>query len=202
MDVKTCTKCKTEKPLGMFCLARGGHYGVASRCRACMNAYGIAYRVANPDKAKADEASYRKRNHARIKAINAAYWVSNKEKIKARKAVYQAANPEKARVACAAWGKLNREKTRIYCRNRRARKFKAGGTLSQGLASRLFTLQRGKCPCCGLPLGDNYHLDHIMPLALGGSNTDDNIQLLRAICNRQKHTAHPSEFMRQRGFLL
>lgn len=56
--------------------------------------------------------------------------------------------------------------------------------------------------CCGLPLGDNYHIDHIMPLALGGSNTDDNIQLLRQRCNNQKCAKHPVDFMQSRGFLL
>jgi 5-methylcytosine-specific restriction endonuclease McrA len=53
-----------------------------------------------------------------------------------------------------------------------------------------------------LPLGDNYHIDHIMPLALGGSNTDDNIQLLRQRCNNQKCAKHPVDFMQSRGFLL
>lgn len=74
--------------------------------------------------------------------------------------------------------------------------------MSSGLAIRLYKLQRGKCACCGLPLGDDYHLDHIMPLALGGTNTDDNIQLLRAKCNMQKSAKHPVDFMQQRGFLL
>lgn len=55
---------------------------------------------------------------------------------------------------------------------------------------------------CGKPLGDAYHLDHVMPLALGGSNTDDNMQLLRDRCNLQKHAKHPVDFMQERGFLL
>lgn len=45
-------------------------------------------------------------------------------------------------------------------------------------------------------------MDHIMPLALGGTNTDDNIQLLCPTCNRSKHAKHPVDFMQQRGFLL
>jgi 5-methylcytosine-specific restriction endonuclease McrA len=51
-------------------------------------------------------------------------------------------------------------------------------------------------------LGDNYHLDHIVPLAIGGTNTDDNIQLLRQKCNQQKSAKHPIDFMQSRGFLL
>lgn len=95
----------------------------------------------------------------------------------------------------------NIEAYRVHTRNRRARQI-ASGVLSKGIAKKLYSLQRGKCACCGLPLGDDYHLDHIMPLALGGTNTDNNIQLLRATCNRQKNAMHPVDFMRQRGFLL
>jgi len=52
------------------------------------------------------------------------------------------------------------------------------------------------------PLGDDFHMDHIMPIALGGSNTDDNMQLLRKECNLQKQAKHPIDFMQSRGLLL
>lgn len=65
--------------------------------------------------------------------------------------------------------------------------------------------KNGKCKACSKAshsVGDNYHLDHIMPLALGGPNTDDNIQLLRQRCNNQKSKKHPVDFMQSRGNLL
>jgi 5-methylcytosine-specific restriction endonuclease McrA len=74
--------------------------------------------------------------------------------------------------------------------------------LSKDISQKLFKIQNGLCACCRKPLGDNFHLDHIMPMALGGSNTDDNIQLLRSRCNQQKHAKHPVDFMQERGFLL
>ena len=75
--------------------------------------------------------------------------------------------------------------------------------MSVGLAERLIGYQRGKCACgCKQQLGNDYHMDHIMPLALGGTNTDDNIQLLRPTCNLSKHDKHPVDFMKQRGYLL
>jgi 5-methylcytosine-specific restriction endonuclease McrA len=87
--------------------------------------------------------------------------------------------------------------------NRRARKNASAGKLSFNLAEKLFKLQHGKCACgCKKHLGKDYHLDHIMPLALGGANTDNNIQLLRKQCNWQKHAKHPIDFMQSRGFLL
>lgn len=86
--------------------------------------------------------------------------------------------------------------------NRRARKRSSGGVISPGLARKLFKLQSGKCACCGLSLGGDYHMDHIMPIAMGGPNEDRNIQLLRAACNIQKTAKHPVDFMQSRGFLL
>ena len=160
--------------------------------------YLASWYVENTDSHKAKVAAYRSENLGKINA----YRLVNAKKIRARESAYRAANPEKRRSSWAAWEKANPEARRIISQNRRSRKRSAGGKLSRGLSVRLFSLQKGKCPCCNQPLGGDYHLDHITPLALGGSNTDDNIQLLRAICNQQKHAKHPVDFMQSRGFLL
>ena len=89
---------------------------------------------------------------------------------------------------------LNPIKFREREREKEARRKGAVGKLSQGIEQKLFEAQRGLCVCCNKPLGDNYHLDHIMPLALGGTNTDDNVQLLLARCNLQKGAKHPDEW--------
>jgi len=187
-----------------------------------------AWYKANPEKAKATSAAYYVKNTNKIKAYLASWYAENTEyqkakvrayrasnldkikayqaanasKIRARCAAYRAENPEKRRATWIAWARVNPEALRVNGQNRRSRKRNAGGRLSHNLAEKLFSLQKGKCPCCKQPLGDDYHLDHIHPLALGGSNTDDNIQLLRAICNLQKHAKHPIDFMQARGFLL
>jgi 5-methylcytosine-specific restriction endonuclease McrA len=146
--------------------------------------------------------AYLTTNVEKVKESRAAYRAANTDKAKAYAEAYRAANPEKVRAYQAAWQKANPEAMRIIRANRRARKRDAGGKLSKGLSEKLFKLQYGKCACCTQPLGDNYHLDHIMPLALGGSNTDDNTQLLRQRCNLQKKAKHPVDFMQSRGFLL
>ena len=140
-------------------------------------------------------------NPDRRKAITAAYRAANPQKTKAAVAASVAAKPEKYKAMMAAYRAANRDAYRVHKQNRRVKE-SSSGVLSKGLASRLFMLQQGKCPCCKQPLGDDYHLDHKMPLALGGENTDDNMQLLRATCNLQKHAKHPVDFMQSRGFLL
>lgn len=146
-----------------------------------------AYRAANPDYSRAYAAEYRK---------------ANPEKVKAASRAWRAENPDKVKAALARWKADNPDANRIMVHNRRARRAENGGKLSKDIAAKLYALQKGRCPCCKQPLGDDYHLDHKMPLALGGTNTDDNMQLLRSGCNQQKHAKHPVDFMQSRGFLL
>lgn len=161
-----------------------------------------AYHASNPSKRQDQQAAWAAANTDKVKTQQAAWYSANPDKRKNMVAAWQAANPDKKKATDAAWRAANPEALRIQNQNRRALKKKAGGTLSKGLSAKLFKLQNGKCPCCKRPLGDNYQLDHIVPLALGGSNVDDNIQLLRQRCNGQKNAKHPIDFMQQRGFLL
>jgi len=204
--MKACVKCGSTK-----LDSRG-------RCKPCMSLTAKAYRAANPEKAAAAKvkyrtknkekvaaymAVYRKANLAKAAAIFAAYYAENRERLNARAAEWREANREKIAALNAAWAKANPEACRIKNHNRRARQCASGGKLSNGLAAKLFKLQRGKCACgCKQPLGTDYHLDHRMPLALGGTNTDDNMQLLTATCNLQKSAKHPVDFAQQRGLLL
>lgn len=144
-----------------------------------------------------------------------AYYLRNKEVVRVKKAEYQAKNAKVFRERAKAWARAhpehvkqkiiewranNPEAVKVNYHNRRERE--KTGRLSRGLAKKLFFSQKGKCPCCGLPLGSDYHLDHIIPLFLGGLNVDSNIQLLRAKCNLQKNKKHPVDFMQEKGFLL
>ena len=157
-----------------------------------------AYRVANLDKVKERKAAWYAKNRDRMNAKSAAYYSANADKVKAVNANYRnnnpgkvkackdawyAANPERVKSNKAAWLSDNPEAVRIHSQNRRARVRAADGQISVDLTAKLFKLQKGKCPCCQKPLGKRFHLDHILPLKLGGSNTDGNMQLLRPKCN-------------------
>jgi len=199
MKTRYCTKCGETKHVFEFAKNSSKKSGFSSHCKACMNVYFSLKK----DSKKAYDAVYKLANREKRRLQSVKRYANNPDKVLACTKAWQKANPDKVKAAKTAWNANNRESTRMYWQNRRARKLESGGKLSNGLAAKLFKLQRGKCACgCKQPLGDDYHLDHCMPLALGGSNTDENMQLLRKLCNLQKSAKHPVDFMQQRGFLL
>ena len=202
--MKQCNKCLRHKSTAEFGKLSRSRDGLNYRCKSCVGIYKSKWVANNPDKVIANKTKWNAANPEKVKAWRTKWKAANPEKVKASKAKYNASyrheHPEKVKASMDKWWSANPEANRIYCQNRRARK--SGEKLSSGLVERLFSLQRGKCACCKKPLGDDYHVDHIMPLSLGGTNEDTNIQLLHSKCNQQKHKKHPIEFMQQKGFLL
>lgn len=110
-------------------------------------------------------------------------------------------NTIKVRERNSEWQSNNKEIVASISRNRRALKKGSTGQHSKRDVDQLLKLQRHKCACCGVKLS-TYHVDHIVPLARGGSNDKINLQILCATCNLQKHAKDPLTFMQERGFLL
>jgi hypothetical protein len=199
--MKTCIKCGgAEFYKNGACKSCSKAYSIANKDR--INAYAAVYRSNNSEKVKANVKAWRELNPGRVKELAIAWYAANRDEAKKATAARYAANPVAAKLYAEIYRGKNKSKKRIDTQNRRAKQRKDGCKLSLGLAKKLFTLKRGKCACCGEPLGEDYHLDHIMPIALGGANSDENIQLLRQNCNSSKRAKHPVDFMQSRGFLL
>jgi len=49
-------------------------------------------------------------------------------------------------------------------------------------------LAAGVCTLCALPIssGEPMDFDHILPIALGGAHSEENLQWVHATCNRRK----------------
>lgn len=101
-------------------------------------------------------------------------------------------NPERYRELLRAWKKRNRPKVN-------ARKVHSREKLKAGLMK----AQKGRCAYCRTLLADAVvHVDHIMPLALGGINRRSNFQLTCEPCNLAKSAHHPVDFARSIGRLI
>jgi 5-methylcytosine-specific restriction endonuclease McrA len=128
--------------------------------------------------------------------------VENKERLAELKANWYKKNKQRLKEKRLLCIEEQREKWRANTHNKRARKRANGGVITPGIDKKLFSLQRGKCACCEKDISCGYHIDHIMPTALGGINGDKNLQLLCPQCNMKKGAKHPVDFMQSIGFLL
>lgn len=214
---KTCTKCGVEKSDSAFPWHTKAMGIRRVDCIQCRRGTGKKYHADNKDAINAKKrdrypeiadrhnATTREwyyRNHEVEKAKRDTYRAENPEKALAATRAYRAANPEKCKAAEDAYAQANPWVRRVITQNRRAR-MKAAGEVPHGVVQLLLTQQKWKCVCCGADLkADGFHLDHIQPLAGGGLNSIDNLQLLTPKCNLQKGAKHPIDFMQSRGFLL
>lgn len=230
--MKTCSKCKIEKPFTEFNKDALKKDGLESSCKACKAAHyaansekikdksakrraasreafkakDAAYYAANRETFAAKSAAYRAANREALKAYKAEYRASNSEALKTKALEYYAANPEKCKAQHAKYRAANPEKCAAKDRNRRALKRDAEGKHTAADIRAIFTAQKGLCANCETKLlksgAKKYHVDHIMPLALGGSNWPNNLQCLCPTCNLSKSAKHPGEWARQQGRLL
>jgi 5-methylcytosine-specific restriction endonuclease McrA len=173
-----------------------------------------AWRRSNPEKYAAQKERYRERQNK----ADAEYYARNRERIIARQMEYSKKYPAQIREKQKNWRLKNLDSVRSYLSNwreknqelcqsyhqiRRGRILGNGGKPSVGISKKLRSLQKGKCACCKTELKKTKeHLDHIVPLARGGTSNDENLQLLCAKCNLEKKARCPIEFMQSKGYLL
>lgn len=107
---------------------------------------------------------------------------------------YNARNRDSVRENWKRWYNENPEKFKASRAKRRAKKKAANGSYTGKELKTLLKTQQNKCACCSKSL-TKFHVDHIMPLKLGGSNYIWNIQLLTPDCNLSKGALHPDEWL-------
>lgn len=89
--------------------------------------------------------------------------------------------------------------SRVNCR---ARLRGAEGVVTSADIHYRMLRQRGKCAYCRVCISWNFEIDHIIPLARGGSNWPRNIQLTCGPCNFAKLAKDPIKFAQSIGLLL
>lgn len=174
-------------------LARFGHErdtNSAGNCRACAKRYREAHRSG----ANVRKARWRLTHPEHNKAYNAAWTRAHPEKARGWCAAWRAKDPEAARGSVRKWHTAHPEYGRIAEQRRRAREASAGGTHSIADISKQLRLQRGRCYWCKELMGSDYHVDHVVPLCRGGSNSRENIVVACRTCNLRKGQKMPAEF--------
>lgn len=227
--MKTCSKCDVCKELTEFNACQKSPDGKKIVCRSCQSESRKAYYQKNKEKENAMFSEYYAANLAAMRARALDWHFENRERSIQKSKDWKAANPERVKEYREAhkardaetrkvWAKENKDraleyrreyskknpdKLRAYVRNRRAKIKGNGGTHSDADILRIRLLQKNKCACCKTDLAQSgHHVDHVIPLAMGGSNDSNNLQLMCPACNQTKAAKHPVDFMQSKGFLL
>jgi 5-methylcytosine-specific restriction endonuclease McrA len=150
------------------------------------------FRIDHPEKRAALERSWKERNPDKVRTYSR---VASKK--------WRSANPEKRKEVVRAWQDANPETMAANAHKRRARKSQAEGSHTPADLKAILSAQSHRCAYCRADLRKvKKHLDHIMPLALGGSNDRSNLQWTCHACNLSKGKKSPIEFAQQIGRLL
>jgi 5-methylcytosine-specific restriction endonuclease McrA len=193
-------------------------YTKGGGCTKCRSNANKLHRFNNPEEFSAYQRNYVRKNKERKISYDAIryqenkekladyqkkYYQENKEKCLARGVRHYQENKEKYDDYARKWRKENIDSLRVHRRNRKLRVKNAEGTHGVKDIKRILKLQKRTCAACYTKFkGDDYHVDHIVPLALGGSNWASNIQMLCPPCNMSKGAKAPEVFYAERGFLL
>lgn len=78
----------------------------------------------------------------------------------------------------------------------------AVGVFSKSDVVKKLEQQKFKCVACNTNIKKTYHVDHIVPLARGGTNWPSNIQCLCPQCNLSKNAKDPIKWAQENGRLL
>lgn len=162
--MKLCTSCKVEKPLFDFSPDKRISSGLQSRCKPCYAQIMKERRKINPQAHRESVKKSVQKNYSAKLARNNKYRLENPEKVK-------------------EWKRKDRieNKSRILADNAKRRSLQQGETsekIEQLYALRDFYIS--------MSLGDNFHVDHIIPLSRGGKHIFDNLQVIPAIDNLRK----------------
>lgn len=161
------------------------------------------WRDKNRDYLIAAKKEYAQKNKEKVLESKKRYYQENKEKCLAASKAHKDKNSDRYRYLSRKWREENRDKVRLNNRKRKQKIKNAEGFHTVNDILELLKKQKGRCAgCCDALDGKDYHVDHIQPIALGGSNWPSNLQLMCPFCNMSKGGRPPEEFYQKRGMLL
>ena len=197
MESKRCSKCGETKPTTQFGKHKAWRDGYFPQCRECKRA--------------GDRASHAKHKESRNRRANERY-AADPEPFKARMKKRYRENPEAWNAYVTAWQAANPERVRQYkqkwyeanvqgavrenVRRRYARRMGAPTIIfSKAQLEQRMSMFGNRCWICA---GPREAVDHVKPLAKGGSHMLCNLRPICTTCNARKGATWPFEPVKSR----
>jgi hypothetical protein len=181
--MKTCTKCKTEKPFGYFSKDKQKKDGLQCWCKECKKKYNQENKVRIAKKSK----KYRSKHQEELINYCKEWRIKNPDYTKE----YYRSNAEKIKKKSSRWKKENPEKVFNY--NTKRRHF--ASHLGKEDWKHIMSQNDWKCFYCDTPLDKNNRtIDHIIALNNGGTNDIENCVASCMSCNCSKKDIEVTEW--------
>jgi DNA-nicking Smr family endonuclease len=153
-------------------------------CKKAQNEYSKQYQKNNPDKRLRYSRNYRKANAESVREYNRRFYLSNREHLLAQ---------------CKEYYRNNKQQSFAKARRRKAKL--ASLRYEPYTVEQIIELYGNVCHICkeeidlALPRSTGkpgwekgLHLEHVIPISKGGTDTVDNVKPSHAICNLLKGT--------------
>ena len=159
------------------------------------------YRDRHPDRAVAATKKWIEAHKDQYNEANRKRYHRLKKQISEQRKERRKANPEQFRAYYRTYYKWKSKTSyyRVKALSRIHAARSATGKTSKSAIERLVAIkERGtSCFYCGRNVrGQSANIEHIIPLARGGTNTEENLTVACEHCNKSKHSKMPNEFIR------
>lgn len=213
--VRICTKCKHELPATreFFSPDKRRKSGLQARCKACVRERVNDYyhsehgkrHVKNYYSTPECRERHRSYEQARLRKLppekrevmrkrRKQYYQENRQEILQDRKEYRNRPDVKTRIQAYRRFPLVKLRHNVHKANRRARELAAEGSHTKEDILLQYRSQHGKCWWCLKPVGKKYQVDHVIPLAKGGTNDPRNLVISCPLCNQSKGSKLPHEW--------
>ncbi len=184
-NTKICFKCKTkyDNAKEHFKKDPSKRDGLYPSCKECNKKDWKDNYPNIAERHRARTSKYAKNNPEIVNNYRTKYYQDNKEDLKAKSKQWRIDNPEKRKISHS----LSKAKRRALLKGVR-------NTLTAEQIREQYSEQTGECVYCYVDVGNDYHVDHIIPIINGGENTKDNIVIACPRCNLSKGVKTVEEF--------
>jgi 5-methylcytosine-specific restriction endonuclease McrA len=201
---KNCKDCLLDIPIENFYLKfnrENNKSYISSRCKKCQNIINKSKRIPVAFLSEEDKEKRRKYMRDKLKL----YRKLNKDKYRSydlnRKGSIKrklSAKRSRDKIRSTALGRANRKKEKA---NRRSYEKLAGKLETSSIVNlenynlkQFSSVSSFKCEFCKKDIGNNYHLEHLVPLSKQGTNIIENLAISCPECNLRKAIKTYKEF--------